>query len=67
MLQIDMLTLFFPLSIVFFVFGLFAFGWLVVHVEHSRHFSKTKAALALIIGSVFFGLGFEFLMLWMGV
>ncbi|MCF2137030.1 MAG: hypothetical protein K9W43_07255 [Candidatus Thorarchaeota archaeon] len=67
MLQIDILTFFLPLSIVFIAFGVFAFGWLAVHVEHSRHFSKTKVALAGIIGAVFFGLGLQFLMLWMGV
>ncbi len=67
MLQVDFLTLFLPFALVFIGFGLFAFGWMVIHVEHSRHFSKTKVAFAAIIGSVFLGLGIQFLLLWIGV
>ncbi len=66
MLQIHFATLFFPLAIVFIALGLIAFGWLVVHVEHSRHFSTAKVVIAGIIGAFFVGLGLQFLLLWMG-
>jgi len=66
MLQICFATLFLPLGIIFILLSLVAFGWLVIHVEHSRHFSKTKALLAGIIGSFFMGLGLQFVLLWFG-
>ncbi|TFG11969.1 hypothetical protein EU537_10860 [Candidatus Thorarchaeota archaeon] len=66
MLQITFESSFIYLSIVFIAFGLLSFGWLGVHVEHARHFSKIKAALALIVGSLFIGFGIHFLLLYTG-
>ncbi|MFX1483867.1 MAG: hypothetical protein ACFFCP_11850 [Promethearchaeota archaeon] len=56
-----------PLSLVFVFIGIFAFGWLVVHIEHGRHFSKFKVAFALILGSLFLGFGIHFLLLSVGL
>ncbi|MHA1588844.1 MAG: hypothetical protein ACTSV9_08750 [Candidatus Thorarchaeota archaeon] len=51
------------IAFIFVAFGLISFGWLVVHVEHGRHFSMIKAALALILGALFIGFGIHFLLL----
>ena len=50
-------------AVIFVAFGLMSFGWLVIHVEHGRHFSKVKAAFALILGALFLGFGIHFLLL----
>jgi len=50
-------------AIIFMAFGLMSLGWLVIHVEHGRHFSKMKAAFALILGALFIGFGIHFLLL----
>jgi hypothetical protein len=47
----------------FILFGLMSFGWLAVHVEYGRHFSKIKALFALILGSLFLGFAFHFFLL----
>ncbi|NHJ12850.1 MAG: hypothetical protein EAX95_04200 [Candidatus Thorarchaeota archaeon] len=54
---------FLSLSIIFIVLGLISFGWLVVHVEHSRHRSVQKMLLALVLGSIFIGFGIHFFLL----
>lgn len=50
-------------GLAFIVFGLMSYGWLVIHVEHSRHFSKIKALFALVLGSLFMGFGLHFMFL----
>jgi hypothetical protein len=47
----------------FILFGIISYGWLVVHVEYGRHFSKLKALFALILGSLFLGFAFHFFLL----
>ena len=54
-------------SVVFIFFGLFSISWLVIHIEHGRHFSKLKVAFAIIIGSIFLGFGIHFILLSMGI
>jgi TRAP-type C4-dicarboxylate transport system permease small subunit len=54
-------------SLILIFFGLFAFGWLVVHVEHSRHRSTAKIALALILGAVLIGFGLHFFLIASGI
>ncbi len=51
----------------FIFFGIIAIGWLAIHVEHARHFSRFKVIFALILGSLFFGFGIHFLLLAAGV
>ncbi|MFW9909281.1 MAG: hypothetical protein ACFFEF_11960 [Candidatus Thorarchaeota archaeon] len=60
-------SLFVYLAIIFIFFGIFALGWLVVHVEHARHFSKLKVIFALVLGAVFLGFGIHFILLAAGV
>ncbi|MHA2360773.1 MAG: hypothetical protein ACXAB6_02430 [Candidatus Thorarchaeota archaeon] len=58
---------FVPLSAFFLIFGVFAIGWLVVHVEPGRDYSLYKVLFALILGAVFLGFGIHFLLLAAGV
>lgn len=51
------------ISILFLILGVFAFGWLVVHVEYSRHRSILKMLFALVIGSILLGFGIHFFLL----
>ncbi len=67
MLQIYFESLFLPLSVVFIVLALMAFGWLVVHVEHSRHYSIPRIALSLFLGAFLLGFGIHFLLLSFGI
>ncbi len=67
MLQLTTESSFFYFAIIYLFFGIFAFGWLVIHVEHSRHFSKFKVAASLILGSLFIGFALHFLLLVFGV
>ena len=60
-------SMFLPFSLIFIFFGIFAFGWLVVHVEHARHFSKFKVIFALVLGALFLGFGIHFMLLAAGV
>ena len=60
-------SMFLPFSLIFIFFGIFAFGWLVVHVEHARHFSRFKVVFALILGALFLGFGIHFMLLAAGV
>jgi len=62
-LQIIFESLNIYLAVIFVALGLMSFGWLVIHVEHGRHFSKMKAAFALILGALFIGFGLHFLLL----
>ena len=66
MLQLTIESSFFYFALFFIAFGIFAFGWLAVHVEHARHLSKFKVVSALIIGSIFLGFGLHFLLLTFG-
>jgi hypothetical protein len=50
-------------SALFILFGIMAFGWLVIHVEYGRHFSKLKVFLALLMGSLFLGFAMHFFLL----
>ncbi|MFW9918516.1 MAG: hypothetical protein ACFFED_02885 [Candidatus Thorarchaeota archaeon] len=67
MLQVTIESSFFYFALFFILFGLFAIGWLVVHVEHARHFSKFKVVSALILGAIFLGFGIHFLLLTFGI
>ncbi len=58
---------YFPLSIFFVFFGIFALGWLIIHIEHGRHFSKFKVGAALILGALLLGFGIHFLLLSAGI
>ncbi|MDF1540893.1 MAG: hypothetical protein P1Q69_18495 [Candidatus Thorarchaeota archaeon] len=60
-------SLFLPIALIFIFFGIFAFGWLVVHVEHARHFSRFKVIFALILGALFIGFGIHFILLAAGI
>ncbi|MHA2141827.1 MAG: hypothetical protein ACXADC_06505 [Candidatus Thorarchaeota archaeon] len=54
-------------SLLLILFGIFAFGWLVVHMEHSRHRSTVKVVLAMILGAVLIGFGLHFFLLAGGI
>ena len=54
---------YFPLSILFIFLGLFAAGWLIIHIEHGRHFSRFKVGSALFLAAVLLGFGIHFLLL----
>jgi hypothetical protein len=54
------------ISLVFIFLGLFSFGWLVVHVEHSRHRSMARMIMAIAIGAILIGFGIHFLLLSLG-
>jgi hypothetical protein len=58
---------FFLFSAIFIFFGLFAIGWLVIHIEHGRHLSKMKVAFSGILGAVLLGFGIHFLLLSLGI
>ncbi|MFW9800181.1 MAG: hypothetical protein ACFFD9_07090 [Candidatus Thorarchaeota archaeon] len=66
MLQLPV-TFMLSISIIFILLGLFSFGWLVVHVKHSRHRSTLRMALATTIGSILIGFGIHFLLLSIGI
>lgn len=53
----------FYVSLLLILFGIFAFGWLIIHIEHSRHRSTVKVALALILGAILIGFGIHFFLL----
>jgi len=54
---------YFPISLVFIFLGLFAIAWLVIHIEHGRHFSRFKVGSALFLASILLGFGIHFLLL----
>ena len=58
-----LVTYYMIFSILFLFFGLFTMSWLIIHIEHGRHFSKLKVALAIIIGSILLGFGIHFALL----
>jgi hypothetical protein len=55
--------LYLPISLVFIFLGFFAAAWLVIHIEHGRHFSKFKVGSALFLASILLGFGIHFLLL----
>jgi hypothetical protein len=57
----------FLFSAVFLFFGIFAFAWLVVHIEHGRHFSRLKVISALTLGAILLGFGIHFLLVSLGM
>jgi hypothetical protein len=57
----------FLFSAVFLFFGIFAFSWLVIHIEHGRHFSRMKVVSALGLGAILIGFGIHFLLVSMGM
>ena len=63
MLQIFIEPYYIYISIIFILLGVFAMGWLVVHVEFSRHFSWYKVISSLVLGMLFLGFGIHFLLL----
>ncbi len=67
MLQIVFEALYPVFGTAFIVLGIIALIWLVVHVEHGRHFSKAKALFAVVLGSVLLGLGIHFMLLAAGL
>jgi len=58
---------FFLFSAIFIFLGIFAIGWLVVHIEHGRHLSKMKVFFSGILGAIFLGFGIHFLLLSFGI
>ncbi|MHA1948519.1 MAG: hypothetical protein ACW99G_00225 [Candidatus Thorarchaeota archaeon] len=58
---------YFPLSLFFVFLGIFALGWMIIHIEHGRHFSKFKVGSALALGAILFGFGIHFLLLSVGM
>ncbi len=67
MLQILLESLYGWIGLLFILFGLAAIGWLVIHVEHGRHFSRIKTFLATAMGAVFLGFGVHFILLAFGL
>ncbi|NHI88353.1 MAG: hypothetical protein EAX87_02450 [Candidatus Thorarchaeota archaeon] len=59
--------LYFPVSLLFIFLGLFAASWLIIHIEHGRHFSKFKVGSALFLTSILIGFGIHFLLLSAGM
>lgn len=58
---------YFPISLLFIFLGLFAAAWLIIHIEHGRHFSRFKVGSALVLASVLIGFGIQFLLLSAGL
>ena len=58
---------FFLFSAIFLFFGIFAIGWLVIHIEKGRHLSKMKVLFSGILGAIFLGFGIHFLLLSFGI
>jgi hypothetical protein len=54
-------------AVIFLFFGIFAIGWLVVHIEHGRHLSRLKVAFSGILGAILIGFGIHFLLLSLGM
>ncbi|MCK5150841.1 MAG: hypothetical protein KAQ65_03330 [Candidatus Thorarchaeota archaeon] len=67
MLQLTVESSFQYFAIAFLFFGILAIGWLAVHVEHARHFSRFKVIFALFLGALFLGFGIHFLLLAAGI
>ncbi|MDD1778606.1 MAG: hypothetical protein LUQ65_10605 [Candidatus Helarchaeota archaeon] len=58
---------FYPVfGILFLIFGSIVAIWFVVHVEKGFRFSGVKSAIAIILLSVFFAFGIEFLLISLG-
>ena len=54
---------YFPIALLFIFLGLFAVGWLIIHIEHGRHFSRFKVGSALFLSAILLGFGIHFLLL----
>ncbi|MFW9848689.1 MAG: hypothetical protein ACFFF4_06090 [Candidatus Thorarchaeota archaeon] len=63
MLQLTVESSFVYYAVIFLFFGILSLGWLAIHVEHARHFSRFKVIFALILGALFLGFGIHFLLL----
>ncbi len=59
--------LYFPISLLFILLGVFAAAWLVIHIEHGRHFSRFKVGSALFLVAILLGFGIHFLLLSAGI
>ncbi len=59
--------LYFPISLLFILLGVFATAWLVIHIEHGRHFSRFKVGSALFLAAILLGFGIHFLLLSAGI
>jgi hypothetical protein len=57
----------FLFSAIFLLCGIFAYGWLFVHIEHGRHFSRMKVLSALALGAILLGFGIHLLLLSLGM
>ncbi|NWF95264.1 MAG: hypothetical protein HXY34_03895 [Candidatus Thorarchaeota archaeon] len=62
MLQILLETLFLPFGLVFIALGLFAYGWLAVHISHARHTSWSRVIVSLVLGALLIGFGIHFVL-----
>jgi hypothetical protein len=58
---------YFPISLTFIFLGIFALAWLVIHIEHGRHFSRFKVGSALLLASILVGFGIHFILLSVGM
>ena len=67
MLQLSVESSFQYFAVAFLFLGILAIGWLAVHVEHARHFSRFKVIFALVLGALFLGFGIHFLLLAAGI
>ena len=56
-------TSYIGLSFAFIFLGIFALGWLIVHIEHGRHVSVFRVASALTLGALLLGFGILFFLL----
>ncbi|MBD3407646.1 MAG: hypothetical protein GF411_16130 [Candidatus Lokiarchaeota archaeon] len=63
MLQIIVETLYIYFAAAFILFGMMAFGWLIIHVEHGRHLSLPRVIMSGIFAAIFLGFGLHFLLL----
>ncbi|TXT55837.1 MAG: hypothetical protein BAJATHORv1_30220 [Candidatus Thorarchaeota archaeon] len=63
MLQIVVESLYIYFAAAYIIFGMMAFGWLVIHVEHGRHLSLFRVIMSGLFGAIFLGFGLHFLLL----
>jgi hypothetical protein len=58
---------YFPISLLFIFLGVFAVSWLIIHIEHGRHFSRFKVGSAILLAAILLGFGIHFLLLSAGM
>jgi hypothetical protein len=58
---------YFPISLLFIFLGIFAVSWLIIHIEHGRHFSRFKVGSAVLLAAILLGFGIHFLLLSAGM